>query len=180
METYKKLLEYEEMLKDGVLSEAEFQKLKSILYSGKMAELGIEDEAEFEDYLKKDVFREAILMLENNDAKSYREAVFWLKKLGDWGNAASVIEQCRPELLELERQEELERVEKEKEELYNNALKKLNNKTFSSHSEAIKDLQSLGDWKDVKEIIEKSSLELPDLKKKMKSLKEKNKKIRGL
>ena len=38
MDIYKKLLEYEEMLKDGVISEAEFQKLKKILYSGKMSE----------------------------------------------------------------------------------------------------------------------------------------------
>ena len=103
-------------------------------------------------------------MLENNTAASYREAIFWLEKLGDWGNAASVIEQCRPELLELEKQEELERAEKAKEELYKSALQKLEKNTLSSHEEAIKDLESLGDWKDAKEIVEKSKAEIPALR----------------
>ena len=91
METYKKILEYEAMLKDGIISEAEFQKLKKILVSSKMEELGIDDEAEFEEMLKKDVFTEAVMMLEDSTVASYKEAISWLEKLGDWDNAAVVM-----------------------------------------------------------------------------------------
>ena len=163
MDVYKKVLEYEEMLKDGVISEAEFQKLKTILYSAKMSELGIEDEAEYEDYLKKDVFREAILMLENDTAASYREAVSWLEKLGDWGNAAAVTEQARADLLELEKKEAEKKAIAEKAEKYKNAIEKMSTRTSSSYKEAIAAFESLGDWEDSKELLEKCTNELQEI-----------------
>ena len=155
------------MLKDGVISEEECQKLKSMLCSPKMAELGIQDEAEFEELLKKDVFREAILMLEGNTIESYKKAIHWLEQLGDWGNAADVLEQCRTELVELEKQEAAKQAEQAKEDLYNNALQLLSKNTLDTHNKAIMDLESLGDWKDAPEIIEKSKKEIPALEEKV-------------
>lgn len=61
---------------------------------------------------------------------------------------------------------ELEKVEREKQELYDNAILKLKNNTTKDHNAAIKDLERLGDWKDSREIIERSKKELPDLEKK--------------
>ena len=184
MDIYKKILEYEELLKDGVITEEGFQKLKATLYSEMMTEIGIQDEAIFEEMIKKDVFREAILMLEKNTAAGYREAIFWLEKLGDWGNAGDVIEQCRSELIELEKQEEAERAEKAREDLYNSALQLLKRNTVDAHNKAIKDLESLGDWGDASVVAEKAKTELPELERKaivaqneLESKKKKKKKI---
>lgn len=167
MDILKQLLEYEEMYKDGVISEAECQKLKDMIRSTKMAELGLQSEDELNDYINREVFRESVLMLENNTVASYKEAITWLEKLGDWGNAKAVIDQCRAELPELEAQEALAEAERAKKEIYDNAIIKLKKQTLASHNEAIKDLESLGDWEDAKDIIEKSKKELSVLEEKV-------------
>lgn len=123
MEEYKKKLEYDQMLKDGVISESEYQKLKDLLYASKMAELGIQDEVELEETLKKDAFKEAVLMLENNTAPSYREAIALLESLGGWGNSTALISQCRTKLVELEKIEEEERIAAERAEQEENYRK---------------------------------------------------------
>ena len=166
MDIYKKLLEYKAMFEDGVISGEEFQKLKQMLYTSKMREMGIQDEAEFEEIIKKDVFKEAVLMLEKNTVSSYREAISLLEKLGNWGNAPSLIEQCKEDLVELEKQEELIRAEEARIKLYTDAIQKLRTKSVANYEEAIKDLESLGEYKDAEEILEKAKLELPELKKK--------------
>lgn len=163
MDTYKKLIEYEGMLKDGVISVEEFQKLKNMLYSSKMTELGIQDEAEFEDYIKKDTFKEAILMLENNTVASYKDAISLLESLKGWGNSNEVIAQCKTDLAELEQIAEKERLDKEKDNKLEAARKKIESQSLSACQEAINELKELGSWKDADSLLESASAKLPEL-----------------
>jgi len=55
--------------------------------------------------------------------------------------------------------------EKKKDAIYTEALKKLELKTSRMHSEAIKELESLEDWKNAAAVIEKSKVELAEIKK---------------
>ena len=168
MEAYKKAMEYKALLNDGVISEAEFNKLKDILYTSKMEEVGIGNVDEFEELIKKEYFKEAILLLEKNDAPSYRIAISMLENLGDWGNATNVIEKCRYELSKIETAEE----EKAKEDLYNNALRKLRSQELSCQKEALNELESLGDWKDASNLAEEKRSEILKLEKEAKNAKE--------
>ena len=141
-----------------------------------MAELDIHDESEIEDAVKREVFNEAVLMLENKDSKNYREALSRLEWLGDWGNASTILEKCRLELLIMEEQEDLEKSEKAKEELYNGALKKLASNKSHSYNEAIQDLESLGNWRDAREIAERSKRDIHIIEKKEHEKKKEGKK----
>ncbi len=117
MDKYKKLLEYEEMLRDGVISGAEAQKLKAILISQTMAELGVQDEAECEEMLKREAYREAVLILEKNESKRFKEAFYVLENLGDWGDASDVIRRYQKEYDAVKKQDEQDKAEQVKNEL---------------------------------------------------------------
>ena len=111
MEAYKKIEEYKGLLKDGVISEEEYLKLKQMVFVSSKQELDIETEDAFDEVINREQFNEAMKKLEVNTSASYTEAISLLEDLGSWGSAAVVAEQCRQELQEIKTQEEIKRQE---------------------------------------------------------------------
>lgn len=166
MDSFEKILEYDKLLKDGVISEDEYKQLKNILINNLKTEGIIANEEAFEEEFNNWLYQTAISKLDDQTLASYTEAMAILEKLGDWKSAKVILEQCRKELPELEKKDAEAKEIERKDGEFNEAVKKLETHTYSSYNEAIRIFENLGDWKDSKEYIEKAKADLPELFKK--------------
>ena len=179
METYNAIYKLKELLDEGIISQEEFDEKKmEILFPVEFEEEKRRKQKEEEDRKKQEeersrvdannavLYAAAVRNINSKDAGSYRDAISILKRIGDWRDAPVLLRKCEKELPELEKKEKIEKAEHAKKEVYDNAITKLNKQTVVSHNEAIKDLESLGDWEDARNIIEKSKKELPALEEK--------------
>ena len=133
-----------------------------------------------DDDMKDEIFNNAIKRLEEKTSESYQQAISDLEKIGDWRNADQVVEKCKAKLLEIEAIETEQKAEKEREDLYERALKKFEQKTQKDIKSGIADLESLGDWKDATEVIEKQKAVLGEIEEAARKKKKKVIKIVGI
>ena len=133
-----------------------------------------------DDGMKDEIFNNAIKLLEEKTSESYQQAISDLEKIGDWRNANQVVEKCKAKLLEIEAIEAEQKAEKEREDLYERALKKFEQKIPKDIKSGIADLESLGDWRDATEVVEKQKAVLGEIEEAAKKKKKKIIKIVGI
>ena len=151
MDEYTALLQYKELLDEGIITEEEFEKKKREL-------LFAQDIAEEEN--RKKIYAEAKARLNTRTSESYSEALSLFKQLGEWEDAADQAAACSDELKIITAQEA---EEKEKLEKYNRALLNMMKNTVPTHKSAIADLEALGDWKDAAAYLERAKKECEEL-----------------
>ena len=194
METYNTIYKLKELLDEGIISQEEFdEKKREFLFPKEFEEekkrKQQEEEArkkEEEERLRIDsnnavLYAAAMRNIDSKDAESYRNAISILRKIGDWRDAADLLEKCEKDLPELEKKEAEEKALELKAKTYRTATEKMEIKTSSSYREAIAAFESLGDWEDSKALLEKCKAEQPELEakeQKEKAEKEKQKKKR--
>ena len=116
-----------------------------------------------EEDKKNEKYDNAIKRLDKKTSESYKTAIEELEKLGGWKDAEEIIEKCKEELVEIEKIESDQKAENEKNELYEKARKKFEQKTSNSFKEGILCLERLGNWKDAPEMIEQKKIELQEI-----------------
>ena len=182
MDNFEKLQQLKQLLDEGIISQEEFDVRKEqILFPEKIEERNrkIEEEKQKqeEEVKKAFIYDNAVTKLNVKTSESYKQAIADLEELGDWRDATSIVEKSRDELAEIEKKEAEQKAESEREQLYDNAIKKLETRSSKSYRTAIADLESLGEWKDAAALVEEFKPELPKIEEeennKKKSLKKK-------
>ena len=140
MDKFEVLRKYKSLLEEGIIDQAEFDAKKKQI-------LAMDDSTDNNEVLinvKDDV------PLDNT-----------IEKLVDSKETIQVAEFIPIE--DGPSEEELEAIKKN--QIYDEALKKLSCNSYKQHSEAIIELEKLGDWRDSEELLEKSKEEVVELEK---------------
>ena len=99
--------------------------------------IGEEQRKQEEEKKKSEIYENAVKHFEKKKSESYKQGIAELEGLGDWKDANILAEKYKEELIEIEKIEEEQKAESEKETLYAGALKKFEQKTSKSYKAGI-------------------------------------------